>query len=57
MEFKDLTDTVKIKYNDIKNKLKFKGNSKVEDPITAFKDEIEELKAAETAANKNFVFP
>ena len=46
-----------INYNDIKDKLKFKGNSKVEYPIPALKSEIEELKAVATAIKTKYVFP
>ena len=41
LESKDLMDKEEIKYNELRNKIKFKGNSKVEDPILALKAEIE----------------
>ena len=40
LEFKDITNKVEIKYNELKDKTNFKGNSTVEDPILALKAEI-----------------
>ena len=57
MEFKDITNKVEIKYNELKDKTNFKGNSTVEDPILALKAEIQELKAAATATKATYVVP
>ena len=57
LESKDFMDKAEVKYNNIKDKIKFKGNSKLEDPILALKAEIEELKAASTVTKKKYVVP
>ena len=44
-----------LKYNKIKDKPKFKGNSKLEDPLLALKAKIEELKAAATVTKTNML--
>ena len=50
-------DKTEIKYNRIKDKLNFKGKTKVEDPILALKAEIEEFRAAATANKTKYVVP
>ena len=50
-------DKAEVQYNDIKDKLKFKGNSKVEDPILELKAEIEELEAEATVTKTKYVVP
>ena len=57
LESKYLIDREKVKYNDIKDKLKFKGKSKLEDPILELKAEIEELKAEATVTKTKYVVP
>ena len=41
-------DKSEVKYKNIKDKLKFKVNSKVEDPILVLKAKIEKIKSAVT---------
>ena len=48
-------DKAEINYNDLKDKLKSKGNSKVEDLILALMAEIEELKSVAIDTNTKYV--
>ena len=57
VKFKDLMYKAEIKYNNIKETLKLKGNSKAEDPILELKYEIKELKAVAKATNTKCVVP
>ena len=41
LESKDLTDKSEIKYNELRDKIKFKGNSRAEYPIFELRSEIE----------------
>ena len=50
-------DKAEVKYNEIKDNLKFKEKYKVEDPIIALKYEIDELKAAAIFTKTKYVVP
>ena len=50
-------DKAEINYNDLKDKIKFKGNPKAEVPILALNAEIEELKDAATSTKTKYVVP
>ena len=50
-------DKLEINYNDLKDKIKFKGNPKAEVPILALNAEIEELKDAATSTKTKYVVP
>ena len=57
LESKDLMYKLEVTYNDLKDKIKFKGNSKLEDPILSLKAEIEELKDVATVTKKKYGVP
>ena len=50
-------DKAEVKYNYINDKIKFKGNSKVEYPILSLKESIEELKDMKTVTKTKYVVP
>ena len=50
-------DKSELKYNQLKDKLKLKGNYKVEYPMLVLKAEIEEIKAAAKVAKTKDVVP
>ena len=50
-------DKSEVKYDKIMDKLKFKGYSRIEDPILELKPEIEELKAAVNVTKTKYIVP
>ena len=50
-------DKAEVKYGSIKDRLKLKGNSKVEYPILSLKESIEELKDMKTVTKTKYVVP
>ena len=57
LEFKDIVDKAEVKYNDLKDKIKFNRNSNIEDPILVLKAEIETIKSPAAATKTKDVIP
>ena len=55
LEPKDLMHKIEVKYNQINDKLKLKGKSKLEGPILVLKSEIKKLKAVAAITNTKYV--
>ena len=56
LESKDIMDKAEVNYNDLKDKLKTREKTNVEDPILTLKSGIKELKAVATITKKHILF-